>query len=325
MPTVHELTVSSYVEAGFFAVVEARAQRKKDGTPYLRGRVRDATGSIDVVAWDNFDSARAALAPGRVVKVRGRVGESYNGNGLELTVEKVRAADPAEYDPAAFLPQSRRTRPELVADLREAIDSLREPVRQVVWAALEPELERFSCFPAAQEIHHAWIGGLLEHSLEVARLGEAIAAALCGLDRDVIVAGALLHDVGKLDAYDVGVTVGPSDDGKLLGHILTGYYRVKIACDAVAAPADLARRLLHIVASHHGRPEFGAAREPMTGEAIVINFADELSAQLMQIQTAVAERPDPSARWTDRVKGLKREVYVTEDHCGSATRSGARA
>lgn len=310
MPTVRELKVGSQIDAGFFAVVEARAQKKKDGSSYLRGRLRDATGSIDIVIWDDFDTARLALVPGRVVKVRGRVGEGYNGGGPELTVERVRLANEGEFDPDGFLPRSSYTAQELSTALRELANTLAEPFRAVVWAALEDELDRFARYPAAQEIHHAWVGGLLEHSLEVARLGEGIARVVEGLDRDLIVAGALLHDVGKLDAYEVGITVGASDDGRLLGHILTGYHRVKVACDRVSPPADVARRLLHIVASHHGRLEYGAAREPMIGEAIVIHFADELSAQIMQVRGAIAERSDPGARWTERVKGLRRDVFV---------------
>jgi len=307
-----DLTNLSRVDGDFFAVAEARPQQKKDGSPYMRARLRDATGVIAAVAWNDFETCRSALVERRVVKVRGRVAPAWggNGDGLELVIERVRLAVDGEYDPREFLPQSSRLAAELVQELCTLVNSLREPLRHLVWQVIEPDIERFQVWPAAEELHHAWLGGLLEHSLEVARVAEAVVQVLPGPDRDLVVAGALLHDVGKLDAYEVEASFGASDEGKLLGHVLTGYHRVKVAADAVQAPTDLSVHLLHIVASHHGLVEFGAAREPMTREAIVVHYADELSAQLMQANRAIAERSDPNARWISRVRGLKRDVFA---------------
>jgi len=308
--TVREMVGPLRVEACFLAVVDARPSQKRDGSWYVRARLRDASGTISAVAWDNFEECRAALIPGRVVKVRGRVAESFNGDGFELTIERVRLARDDEYDPKGFVPSSSRDHRDLVSELRALIAGLRPPYRAVVTAALEPEMERLARWPAAVEAHHAWVGGLLEHTLEVARLALAIAQTVPGPDQDLVVAGALLHDVGKLDTYRVGSSFEATDGGRLFGHVLTGFHRVKIACDAVKTPDDVALHLLHIIASHHGSLEYGAAREPATPEAIVVHYADELSAQLMQAGEAVKSRRDPAARWTDRVKGLKRDVFV---------------
>ncbi|MGH2460567.1 MAG: 3'-5' exoribonuclease YhaM family protein [Chloroflexota bacterium] len=306
---VADFNVGRKIE-GFYAVVDARPAQRRDGTPFLRARLRDATGTVDAVAWDNVEASREVLASGRVVKVRGLVGKAYHGEGLELTIEKVRCARDDEYAPTDFLRRSRRDPGPLVDELRRLVDSLGPPVGEVVRAALDPELDRFSEWPAAEALHHAWLGGLLEHSLEVAQLCDAIVRAIPGPDRDLVIAGALLHDVGKLDTYEVGTTFGATDEGRLYGHILTGFHRVKVACDTVRAPTDLARHLLHIVASHHGTLEHGAAREPYTREAIVVHYADELSAQLMQAGEAIAARHDPTARWTERAMGLKRDIFV---------------
>jgi 3'-5' exoribonuclease len=301
------------LDSAFFAVADARSHTKKDGARFVRARLRDATGSIDAVAWDNYDEVHAAMVPGSVVKVRGTVSRAYAGDGLELTIQKVRAARDDEYDPADLLPRSSRRIDDLLQHLRNLVDSLPSQLREIVCRALEPELERFKTWPGAAEIHHAWVGGLLEHSIEVASLGEAIARVVGGPDRDLVVAGALLHDVGKLDAYCVSSTFYATDSGRLLGHVLTGFHRVQVACEEVCAPEELRLRLLHIVASHHGQAEYGAAREPMTPEAIVIHYADELSAQLMQVRGAVDDRVDAAARWTDRVKGLRRDVFVGDN------------
>lgn len=298
------------IDAAFYAVLDAHAHQKRDGSPFMRARLRDATGILGAVAWEDFEVCRAALIAGTVVKVRGQVGKAYNGDGPELTIEKIRPAEDGEYDPDDFLRRSTRDPRQLVDDLHALIQTLRAPLGAVVTAALDPEIEHFARWPAAEQLHHAWLGGLLEHSLEVARLCEAIVRAAPGPDRDLAVAGALLHDIGKLDAYQVTAVFGPTDNGRLIGHILTGFHRVKIACDAVQAPPDVALHLLHIVASHHGTVEFGAAREPATREAIVVHYADELSAQLMQASEAIAARHDPSARWTERVKGLRRDLFV---------------
>jgi len=307
-----DLTSLSRIDGDFFAVVEARPLQKKDGTPYMRARLRDATGVIAAVAWNDFEACRSALVERRVVKVRGRIAPAWGGNGegLELVIERVRLALDGEYDPRDFLPISSCPAADLVQDLCTLVDSLREPLRQLVWEVLRRDLERFQVWPAAEELHHAWLGGLLEHSLEVARVAESIVQVIPGPDRDLVVAGALLHDIGKLDAYEVEASFSASDEGRLLGHVLTGFHRVKVAADAVQTPADLSVHLLHIVASHHGQIEFGAAREPMTREAIVVHYADELSAQLMQANRAIAERSDPNARWISRVRGLKRDVFA---------------
>ncbi len=299
---------------GFYAVADPRPSQRRDGSPFMRARLRDATGVVDAVAWDNFDATRDVLVAGRVVKVRGIVGKAFGGDGIELTIERIRAARDDEYASSDFLRRSRRDPTRLVDELRRLVDSLQPPVRDVVHATLDPEIDRFASWPAAEELHHAWIGGLLEHSLEVAHLGDAIVRILPGPDRDLVVAGALLHDVGKLDTYAVGTVFDATDDGRLYGHILTGFHRVKVACDVVRVPDDLARHLLHIVASHHGELEHGAAREPYTREAIVVHYADELSAQLMQAGEAIAARRGSGARWTQRAKGLKRDIFVGQTY-----------
>jgi 3'-5' exoribonuclease len=308
-PKIRDFTPTSLVDGCYLAVLETRRLQKKDGAPFVRARLRDDTGTIEAVAWDRIEECQSALVPGTVVKVRGQIGKAFNGSGLELTIRQVRAAREEEFDRSALLPQSSVSVDERLRALRDLVDTLRPEVRTVVWAALEDVLVDFATWPAAQELHHAWIGGLLEHSLEVARLAEAIVNLLPVPDRDVTLAGALLHDLGKLDTYRIGAAFEPTDAGRLLGHVLTGYHRVQLACEAAQASPELSLRLLHVVASHHGRLEYEAVREPMTAEAIVVHFADELSAQLNQVRNAAAERSD-GARWLDRVKGLKRDVFI---------------
>ncbi|HEX5416815.1 MAG TPA: HD domain-containing protein [Chloroflexota bacterium] len=307
--SISQLSSGVTIAGEFFAVQDVKVQSKKDGAPYLRARLRDATGTLDAVSWEEFDKRLDILRVGRVVKVRGPVGKAYNGTGLELTIAQVRPASHEEYQIADFLPRSDQPTATLRDELDVLLTSTRQPLQAAIRAALDPELARFALWPAAQEIHHAWLGGLLEHSLEVTRLAIAIADVVPNLDRDLLIAGALLHDIGKLDAYDVDASFRASDAGRLLGHVLAGFHRVQVACQRVELPNDECLRLLHIVASHHGQLAFGAAREPMIPEAIVIHYADELSAQLMQMRDATGRAPD-GARWTERVKGLGRDVFL---------------
>ncbi|HLZ07089.1 MAG TPA: HD domain-containing protein [Chloroflexota bacterium] len=307
--TISELSPATPLDAGFYAVQEIRQLKKKDGAPFLRARLRDATGQVEAVVWDNLEEAGLALVVGKVVKVRGQVARAFKGDGVEITIERIRLARDDEYSAEALLPRSEHPEAELIQSLRTLVESLRPEVKGIVWAALEPELGRFASWPGATDLHHAWVGGLLEHTLEVANLSEAIIRTIPGPDRDLTVAGALLHDVGKLDAYDVTTTFLATDSGRLVGHVLTGYHRVQVACDQAHAPNDLTLRLLHIIASHHGQIEFGAAREPAIAEAIVIHYADELSAQLMQVRGAQSRSSDGS-RWNNRVPGLKRDVFL---------------
>lgn len=307
--SISQLTPGTNVAGEFFAVQEVKTHNKKDGTPYLRARLRDSTGTLDAVSWDEFEKRIDILRAGRIVKVRGPVARSYNGTGLELTIAQVRVATHEEFQIADFLPRSEQPVDALQAELQGLLATTRQPLQAVIYAALDPELPRFETWPAAQEIHHAWLGGLLEHSLEVARIALAVAAVVSNLDRDLLIAGALLHDVGKLDAYEVDASFRASDAGRLLGHVLAGFHRVQIACQRADLPNDESLRLLHIIASHHGQLSYGAAREPMIPEAIVIHYADELSAQLMQVRGATQSAPE-GARWTERVRGLGRDVFL---------------
>jgi len=307
--TVSQVTAGTVIAGEFYAVEEVRVQNKKDGSPYLRARLRDATGVLDAVSWDEFEQRSGILQAGTIIKVRGPVSNTFNGDRIELTIQQIRPAKDGEYHLADFLPTSVQPIELLVETLEGLLTQIREPLQTAVRAAIEPELPRFARWPAAQVMHHAWLGGLLEHSIEVTRIALAVADTVPGLDRDVLLAGGLLHDIGKLDAYAIEASFLASDSGRLLGHVLTGYHRVQMACLQADLPPDETLRLLHIIASHHGQPEFGAAREPMTAEAIVIHYADELSAQLMQIRGATSNRRG-DARWLDRVTGLKRDIFL---------------
>ena len=256
---------------------------KRDGSAYLRLTLGDRSGSVPAVLWEADDIE--PFAPGSPVHVRGRLVD-HPRYGRQVTVETMRRVDGDEIDWRTLLDGPERSKAELEHDLEVLVGSIADvPLAELLRRLLAPDTatgRRYREIPAAKYHHHAYPHGLLDHSVAVAQLVSAAATTVSGIDRDVAVAGALLHDIGKLQAYDVaGGCAELSDVGKLLGEIPLGFYRVHREIDAIPRfPCDRARALLHIVLAHHGRLEFGSPVVPCTREATLVHAMDQLSGQL---------------------------------------------
>jgi 3'-5' exoribonuclease len=205
------------------------------------------------------------------------------------------------------------------------------PLQEIVLQVIVPRYQTFQTWPAAKMYHHARIGGLLEHSLEVARIALEIAAPIWDgfspydptaivygnrirrwptVDVGLLLAAALLHDVGKMDEFAVEASILYSDLGHSLGHIHLGLFLVRDACNICHLDTFDSARLLHCIASHHGVPDYGSTIRPMTAEAIVLNQADELSAQLEMVSEALASDPTGSRGWSERIPTLDRRLWL---------------
>jgi 3'-5' exoribonuclease len=273
-------TVDSY-----FLVRERVRREKRNGEAFIKLQLGDSTGTVEAVCWDCTDELWSAAAPGTVVRVMGpyAVHAQY---GKSLTIRLMRPAEPGEYDPLDVMDGPTAAYGQMVEDLRALIATIQKrALRQLLesfFAAGSDVWQRWSTAPAAKKYHQAYRHGLLEHSLSVAQGVSAISATFPGIDRDIAVAGALLHDIGKIDAYEtVGEAHDLTDMGKLHGEIPLGYYRVRRAIEDIPGfPADQAEALLHIILSHHGQLEHGSPVVPCTREATLVHMIDNLGGKL---------------------------------------------
>jgi 3'-5' exoribonuclease len=230
--------------------------------------------------------------------------------GSQLTVRAIRPAHPGEVRLEDLLDGPPRSAEQLEADLRVLLDTVREPHLRALldrfFGAGCPTWERFRVAPAAKHFHHAYRHGLLEHCLTVAQGVSAISATFPGIDRDVAVTGALLHDIGKLEAYSADpLGHDLTDDGRLQGEIPLGYYRVRREIEELPGfPAGLAQAVCHIILSHHGALEHGSPVRPCTREATLVHFLDNLGGRLGSFDRLEKELPD-GASWSafDRALG----------------------
>jgi len=285
-------------------VREVERREKRDGSPFLRLVLGDRSGTIGAVMWTP-DEASETIDAGAPVRVRGRCAD-HPRYGRQLTVTALRPAREHEVDWAVLLEGPVRA----AAVLEAGLDELLASITQRHLAALMARLlgrdtltgRRFRVAPAAKFNHHAYRHGLLEHSLDVAQGVDAL-SVIFGADRDVAVCGALLHDIGKLEAYEAdpgGVDL--TDHGKLLGEIPLGYYRVRQEIERDPTfPAEIAQCLLHIVLSHHGRLEFGSPVMPSTREATLVHTVDNLSGQMGAFDRLAKQAGDDAWSRYDRV------------------------
>jgi 3'-5' exoribonuclease len=292
LPRILELQASS-CGWGFFlcARKDLRAGRSGD---FLKLVLQDSTGQIAAKIFQDVDTLKEEFECGEFVKVLGR-GSVYNQR-LELVLEKIRRVQPERDRLDGFreedcIPCSPRPVAEMWAELRALVDrEVTDPwVRRLIDRVLDEHGARLQVWPAAQMIHHAYRGGLLEHVLQMSDVALTLARSY-GADRNLLLAGALLHDIGKIDelAYD-GITQY-SSAGNLLGHITLGAQLVRRAVEAIQGfPPELAVQIEHLVLSHHGSRELGSPVEPMTVEAFILAAIDDLDAKIHQVRRHVAE------------------------------------
>jgi 3'-5' exoribonuclease len=268
-----------------FLLRERSRRQKRNGEDFVKLKLGDVTGTLDAVAWDGVDAVWEAAAPGIAVRVGGRV-EVDSRYGPCVTVRALRPAADHEYDPRDLHDGPPLPYRQMVADLAELIGTMQhERLRTLLQRLLGEATEigrRWLEAPAAKYYHQAYRHGLLEHCLSVAQGVSAMAATFPEIDRDVAVAGALLHDIGKIESYArEGAAIELTDAGKLQGEIALGYFLVRSEIERIPGfPPDTAQALLHIVLSHHGLLEHGSPVVPCTREATLVHMIDNLGGRL---------------------------------------------
>jgi 3'-5' exoribonuclease len=286
LPALAELTESS-AGWGFYLCARKESRTGSDGVEVLTVLLQDASGQLAGRVVGDIDPLRDAFAAGEFVKVHGR--GSRRHQKLELVVDSIRRVEPAIDRRDGFrqedcVPRAPRPVDEMWEELRSRVGRVSNPwVCRLLTAVLARHEDRLRVWPAAVTVHHAYRGGLLEHILKLAETGEALARAY-GADADLLLAGAILHDLGKLDELRYDGVATYSRAGNLLGHITIGVMMVREELRGIEGfPDDLRTRIEHLIVSHHGERELGSPVEPMSEEAFILSAIDALDATLHQI------------------------------------------
>jgi len=277
---------------------------------YLTLILSDASGQMVGRVWEDAQAVADQLKEGQVVKLEGDV-DTYLDR-QQVRVLRVRPAKPAEFDRRDYLPSSKRDPAEMLAEL----DSFRALITTPPLRALvdhfftDPSfLADFAQAPASQQVHHAYLGGLLEHTLQVLQLCAAVITSYPLVDSSLLVSGAFLYEIGKLREYQWEMDLNYSDEGRLIGHIVLTDEMVTEALRAIPDfPAELALRLRHLLIAHHGRYEWGSPRQPQTLEAVVLHHIEDLDNQINRFTQLLENRPVETA-WTDYDTLLGRQLY----------------
>jgi 3'-5' exoribonuclease len=290
-------------------VREREIRTKKDGGEYLRLSLGDRTGAVAAMIWEGVSDVAGMCEPGSPVRVTGRY-SVHQRYGAQLNLRTLGCAQEGSYDLADLCDGPPRAAGQMELDLRELVSTVQNPwlrgLLEAVFGEGSPTWQEFRVAPAAKRYHQAYRHGLLEHSLTVAQSVSVVSGNFPGIDRDVAVTGALLHDIGKLEAYTTDpLAIDMTDAGKLQGEIPLGYYRVRrLIEDMPGFPDELAVAVLHIILSHHGSLEHGSPVVPCTREATLVHMIDNLGGKLGSFDRLEKELPAGS-RWSgfDRALG----------------------
>ncbi|HET7276340.1 MAG TPA: HD domain-containing protein [Longimicrobiaceae bacterium] len=315
-PLVSDLADGDDVTACYMLHEKRRAETRNN-KPYLKLVLADRTGAIDGYVWDDADRWDPACQVEEVVGVRGRI--SSFQNRLQLRVQAIEILKVEASDLEYLLPASPRARDVMEKELLALISSVKEePLRKLLRRSLGANTELGSAFrthPAAKRNHHAYLSGLLEHTLSVAticnRLVEHYATQGVNLDRDLLITGALLHDLGKVRELKGFPAPGYTTEGQLIGHIVIG---MNLVAEQARSVPDLGEErltlLLHLIASHQGKPEWDSPRVPQLREALVLHYADDLDAKMNQAGNVLADVP--AGEWSSYDRSLGRSFYQSE-------------
>ena len=279
-------TITSFFAISSFSVRE----KKGGGGQYLALVLSDKTGSMEARMWEEFASAMSTCGEGCFVKVQGQI--SKYQNKYQITLLRMRLAADSEIEVSDFVPATKYDVGEMWAELRGYVEAFSNPdLRRLVFAFLDDEKigAAYREAPAAKVLHHAWIGGLLEHVVALIRVCKAAAPFYPEVDPDLLVTGAILHDIGKLHELMWGSSFSYSLEGQLIGHIsiAQGMLREKIAT-LPEFPEKLRILVEHMILSHHGKYEFGSPKLPMTPEALLLSALDDLEAKMQAVRNEFA-------------------------------------
>lgn len=296
-----------------FVLAEKYLSQKKDGNNFLNVTLSDKTGRIKGVVWDNVDDISLKASSGNFVHVRANVSEYRDM--LQLVIKSMKVCPEESVDPGDFLPVTNLNVEDLFDRLMKKTESMQNDHLKQLFNAFWNDkdfVRDFKRAPAAKNMHHAYLGGLLVHTVSMVFLADKIAEHYRGggIDRDLLIAGTILHDIGKLREFEYQYKIDYSDEGRLLSHIVIGLKMIDEKLDKLQNfPKKLEILLKHLVVSHHGSREFGSPEVPKTIEAFLLNYVDEIDSKVNGIRDFISQE-DPGENWSSYHKLLGRHFYM---------------
>jgi 3'-5' exoribonuclease len=286
------------------------------GSLYIHCVLRDKTGQLLTRIWQATEAMYEQMPEGGFLRFKGRT-ENYKGS-LQFIVDAMRPVDPKSVDLAEFMPQTEEDVGAMFSRVKEILRKIKNPhllslVREFVTD--KPLMDQFCKAPAAAQLHHACLGGLLEHTRNVLELALLVIPRYPDVSLDLVLAGVFLHDLGKTAELTYETSFQYSDEGQLVGHIAQAVVWVDQKAKAVESetnkpfPADIKNALQHLILSHHGQYEFGSPKLPAMPEAIAIHHLDNLDAKLNMYIEKIKADPDPASNWTEYVRALETKIY----------------
>lgn len=296
---------------GFYILKEAYQKISSNGKPFLSAVIADKTGIMDVKVWDYAGPVGTQEDVGKIIKIRGDVSE-FKGNP-QLSLSNIRMALPEDNcDTVRLVAAAPIDKDETVRKVRTLVDSMEDAdYRQVARTMLERHLETFASIPAAKSVHHSFLSGLLMHTANMMAMADFLSGQYASvIDRSLLLTGTLLHDFAKEIEFrfsDLGIVTDYSVKGQLLGHLVMGAQEVAQVCAELGTPEEKSLLLQHMILSHHGEPEYGAAVKPMFAEAELLSYIDMVDSRMeiyAELLPSVAE-----GSFSSRVFALDKRIY----------------
>ncbi|HNR50301.1 MAG: 3'-5' exoribonuclease YhaM [Deltaproteobacteria bacterium ADurb.BinA179] len=279
-----------------FLLSQRKIMTARNGKPYAKVLLTDRSGDILGMVWEDARQQVSSISPGDVVGIRGGV-ESYDGR-LQIRIEKIVKLKEDDVEMASLIATTSRDIPSMMAEIETHIAGIKDAhLKALIEALFSSDSVRnaFQKAPAAKGVHHNYIGGLLEHTLSIIRSIHSVLPLYehLGMNRDLLVAGALLHDIGKIYEYSFSRVIDMTAMGRLIGHVYLSAYMTDQAIAGIPAfPDELRLQLLHMILGHHGQLEFGSPKLPMTKEAILLHILDDLDAKLIGFSSIIEATPE---------------------------------
>ncbi|MDX2037998.1 MAG: HD domain-containing protein [Isosphaeraceae bacterium] len=299
-----------------FLVADKQLRANRQGNLYLHLELRDKSGAIGARLWNASEGLARTFEPGDYLHVRGKV-QVFQG-ALQVILSHIEPSDPREISPEDFLPQTSQNVAKLTARLRSILLEIGNPhLRALVECFLIDDefLRKFTTAPAGIRNHHAYQSGLLEHVVTLLTIADRISDLYPDVDRDLLLAGIFLHDIGKIEELSYDRAFAYTDEGQLIGHLVIGVEMLRDKVERTSDltgepfPAELLLRLKHMIISHHGTHEFGSPKVPMTPEAIALHHLDNLDAKIHLFTREIRDDPCKETAWTPFHQNLGRRIF----------------
>ncbi len=294
-----------------FLVQNKDLRTTKNGSLYIQAQLSDRTGMIDARMWDASTPFFESLGSDTFLRIKGRT-EIYQ-NKIQLIIKHISKTNQEDIKLEDYLPGTEQDVNKMFSELKQIVSSIKQPHLKNILNLFFSDKDfckDFCSAPAAVQYHHAFLGGLLEHTLSVAKLGDTIAPLYPELNRDLLICGIILHDIGKISELCYEKNFHYSDEGQLIGHLISGVLMVEEKAKQIDDfPKTLLDLLRHLILSHHGEYEWGSPKLPMTLEAITLHYLDNIDAKIHAFNKAISGDKDPSDNWTNYNKMFERKLF----------------